>query len=41
MQWFIYGRLTGGNKYGYGFVIPLHDVGLSRRRRDLSEWNLP
>jgi len=40
-EWSVYGRLTGGNKYGYRFNIPTTDAGLSRRRSDDGEWSLP
>lgn len=41
-DWEVYGRLTGGNKYGYGYTIPLTDTGLTRRRSKDPEWdNLP
>lgn len=37
-EWEIYGRLTGGNKYSYDFVIPSGDSGLSRRRVSGETW---
>jgi hypothetical protein len=40
-EWSIYGRLTGGNKYNYNYVLPTVDVGLSRRRSADSEWGYP
>ncbi len=40
-EWRVYGRLTGGNSYGYGYTLPQHDVGLTRRRNTESEWDLP
>jgi len=40
-EWSVYGRLDGGNRYGYSFGIPKTDAGLSRRRGDGGEWNLP
>jgi hypothetical protein len=40
-EWSVYGRLDGGNRYGYGYGIPQTDAGLSRRRGDGGEWNLP
>jgi hypothetical protein len=40
-EWKVYGRLTGGHKYGYPYTLPLSDVGLLRRRSNESEWDLP
>ena len=40
-EWSVYGRLNPGNHYGYGYLVPLTDAGLSRRRGDDSEWDLP
>jgi hypothetical protein len=40
-EWSVYGRLTGGNKYGYRYTLPTGDVGLSRRRNNWSEYDLP
>jgi len=40
-EWSVYGRLDGGNRYGYSFTIPTTDAGLARRRSDGGEWNLP
>jgi hypothetical protein len=40
-EWSIYGRLTGGNKYGYRYTLPTRDVGLSRRRGGEDEWSAP
>lgn len=37
-EWDIYGRLTGGNKYSYNYVIPSGDSGLSRRRVAGEPW---
>lgn len=37
----VYGRLDSGKHYGYGYRIPTTDLGLSRRRRDASEWSAP
>ncbi|CAF3704024.1 unnamed protein product [Rotaria sp. Silwood1] len=36
-----YNRLSGSNSYSYSYTLPHEDVGLSRRRDDQSEWQLP
>jgi len=38
-EWKVYGRLTGGHKYGYRYTLPASDAGLARRRQSDSEWN--
>jgi len=40
-EWSVYGRMNAGNHYGYSFTIPSTDAGLSRRRNNDGEWNLP
>jgi hypothetical protein len=40
-EWKVYGRLTGGHKYPYPYTLPLGDAGLSRRRSNDVEWDLP
>jgi hypothetical protein len=40
-EWSIYDRTTGDDQYSYDYTLPKSDVGLSRRRSDISEWDLP
>ena len=37
----VYNRLAGSHNYSYDYKLPQSDAGLTRRRRNQTEWSLP